>query len=154
MNYHKVRMKVMTKVVLTKAKCLNIKNAILIASSKQKQKEEKSLCIQTWAAKMFPLPSTLSLMKTEMITSSTMEKLSNSNIGCKSICTYFDKKLRRKANGLRNKEMRCLSWSVSRQASKNQCTSGNSAKRKGFTKIFILLKIQDFRLIDLLLHMV
>ena len=36
MNYHKVKMKVMTKVVLTKAKCLNIKNAILIASSKQK----------------------------------------------------------------------------------------------------------------------
>ncbi len=153
MNNHQVRMKVMTKVVLTKAKCLNIKNAILIASSKQKQKEEKSLCIQT-RAKMFPLPSTLSLMKTEMITSSTMEKLSNSNIRCKSICTYFDKKLRRKENGLRNKEMRCLSWNVSWQASKNQCTYGNSAKRKGFTKIFILLKIQGFRLIDLLLLMV
>ena len=153
MNYHKVKMKVMTKVVLTKAKCLNIKNAILIASSKQKQKEEKSLCIQT-RAKMFPLSSTLSLMKTEMITSSTMEKLSNSNIRCKSICTYFDKMLRRKADGLRNKEIRCLIWNASWQASKNQCTYGNSAKRKGFTKIFILLKIQGFRLIDLLLLMV
>ena len=154
MNNHKVRMKVMTKVVLTKAKCLNIKNAILIASSKQKQKEEKSLCIQTWAAKMFLLPSTLSLMNTEMITSSTMEKLSYSNMRCKSSCTYFYKKLRRKANGLRNKEIRCLIWNASWQAGKNQCTYGNSAKRKGFTKIFILLKIQGFRLIDLLLLMV
>ena len=36
MNNHKVRMKVMNKVFQTKAKCLNIKNAILIASSKQK----------------------------------------------------------------------------------------------------------------------